>query len=302
MSPTKFVLRFGILGLTLYLCSIYLGEGWHITDIEKPFVYRQLVPLLSLCISTILGVSETTATQIVVVLSTIGLVESSRYLYNSIYPQSIRTDMFVLLHVCLAFLFAMFPIHTYDIPTVFLFTWCLGLIKSFKVRTYLVVFPFVVLNRETAFLLIILFAVFFWGRLNHKVVGALTASQVALYLSIQFIVRYIFRDAPGTETTITFVNFVTSATGKYFIVFSHMLIGLLTISLIHSKWYLLPHFLRDAVVIFLPVLTTLYFMFGYPFELRVFLEVLPVITLIGVQNGKELRFNEGTPDATTTGV
>jgi hypothetical protein len=284
MSASKYLLRSSIILLTLLLCSFYLGEGWGIADYGKPFIYRQLVPLVSWAIGSLLHLSEEAATRLVITGSALGLLASSYYLYRVMFPHQPGADLFVSLHVLLTFLLAVASTHIYDIPTAFLFTLSLALLKDQRLDAFGYLFPIVCLNRETAFLLPIFFAVYFSHKLSTRTLIFLGAIQIGIFMAIQIGLRWIFRDLPASS----FPSFLSSSTSPYIqyqVILTHLLLALLLLGLFLARWPNLPYFLKKASQIFLPILGALYLMFGQPYEFRVFLEALPIILLAGVPNG-----------------
>jgi hypothetical protein len=72
------------------LLSWYYALGWLDHEgirLEKPYVYRQLVPLAASAMVWLTGMDRNQAVVLVVVLSGLGLAFASHYLYRSFHAQ-----------------------------------------------------------------------------------------------------------------------------------------------------------------------------------------------------------------------
>lgn len=251
--------------------------------LSRPYVYRQLVPLMAWGFQSILHIPPEAATRLVIALFTVGLVVAARYLYTSMFEETIFSEMYVSLLVIFSFLLVMMPAHSYDISTAALFTFGLALLKRKRLDAYCLLFPLLVLNRETAFLLTIVLLLYYRNKLTSQTLFLLTVYQIMVYVGIRAILWYLFRGYPGHEVEIRLQQNISGYLSQYFMLYSFVLMSFAIISMIHSKWIVIPYFLKVCLLVILPIQFVLFMLVGSAFELRVFLESLPVIVLIGVQ-------------------
>lgn len=279
----KNILRFSGIGLTIFLCLVYLGIDQPMLDTTRPFLYRQFVPTFAWALQKLFSLDTYMANKIIIFLSSIGMAWSTRWLYTGIYPENIKADMFVILNSCIVFFLAIYPIHIYDIPTVFLFTLSMAFLKRELLIDFLLLFPIVCLNRETAFLLTILFGLHYWGKLSPKKVLFLMLLQGVTLLFVQGSIHWLLRSFPWGAGDIGWNVMSHALITNIEMMYAHFIVGILLLSLISAKWTMTPTFLRYIIISFLPMLTILYWTLGYPFEWRVFLEIVPVLVMIGIQ-------------------
>src|SRR3990172_12227636 len=123
------------IGLTLLL-SWMQGSLWLYAnqsfETERPYIYRQFVPVSARQISSLTDLSINQAIVFVIVLCALGFAFAARYLYKSFHEQTTnpwRVDLFVILSVNLLFLtLVLQPKQMYDVPTAFFFTLALALL------------------------------------------------------------------------------------------------------------------------------------------------------------------------------
>jgi len=256
---------------------------YFIPDIsERPYVYRQLVPILSWAIQNFVHVSFDTSVRIVLLFSFVGMEEALRYFYNGFLKDDIRTEFYIILASSLVILIGIYPTHTYDIPTVALFMYALSLLYRAKLIAFFLLFPIICLNRETAFLLILCFVVYTWKSLPHYQIFLLTSLGGIIYLSIRMVLEFIYGNYPGYDMRINISKNLEIFSHPYVII-SHIIIILALVSMVQSKWIIVPSLIKDALLIFAPIIFIAYLVIGLAMEVRVFLEIVPLLTFIGVQ-------------------
>jgi hypothetical protein len=159
----------------------------------------------------------------------------------------------------------------YDLATAAWFAFSIGLLARGKVGIYYLLFPLGCLNRETAFLMTLLFLVHFG--LSHWR-GVLY--QAGLFVVIRALIVIAYADLPGFS-----VELQPASNWQLFA--EHPLLsaihwtGFAVIAwLCVRNWSTQPVLLRQAFLVFAPALLILYLLFGVSFELRVFAELYPV--------------------------
>lgn len=167
--------------------------------------------------------------------------------------------------------------HSYDLATGTFFAFALGLLARGKLVQYLAVFAMANLNRETTFLLILVFAVYFFFRLPWQKYAALIVAQLVLFLGARIWIMTMFASHPGDSVFIQpienlqrFLEYPLAST-------VHWLLFALVLWLCARRWRSAPRFLQVALLVMLPVQLILYLVIGWAFEIRVFAEVFPVV-------------------------
>jgi hypothetical protein len=249
---------------------------------HKPFVYRVLVPGIINFARFLIPLPAQFYASLLIYCSLFGFAFSMYHLAGFFWesPSTSRlvalTSMPALLPLMLHFQ------HIYDIPNLFLFTLSIGAIIKQRWSYFLPIFILNCLSKETALLLPVIFMAYFHDNMDRRLYIKLTAAQLAIYAVIRFILLYAFRDNPGTILTFRLweqLNFVINmpivATGQF-------LYGLLMFLLAAWQWKTKPIFLRRSALAITPLMLLLFLFFGYPFEIRVFYEVLPILILLSV--------------------
>jgi hypothetical protein len=279
--------------IVLAMGITYLGTFQNFDyDISvRPFIYRQLVPTLAWPIQTLFRSNYATAISIVILMATLLMIVSLRYFHDSfLLPQGVQTETYVLLTSSLVFLLAIYPSHTYDIPTVALFTLSIAFIVNKKILAFVLLFPIVCLNRETAFLLVIFFLAYTWHKLPHRLVILVSGICMLVYIGLKIGIQAIFEGYPGVNMMFNLWTNLNSMVWHPYILISTAIIFLAILSLVRAKWDHLPQALQVIMITILPFQVLLYFVLGVNTEMRVFLEFLPAVVLIGVINAPTVAF------------
>jgi len=213
-------------------------------------------------------------------LSLLGFVLIFMLLIRKVFDLSLRT-WFFLMFIALFGLLPFFKYsYIYDLPELFLCTLAYYAIVSKRMSLYFLVYVCAVLNKETSILLIIPSILFFSGFQSHrrsKIICVLMA-QIFLFLIIRGVLYYIFRNNPGVNLEIHFMDhllvFVNQPIHGFLGVIGSIIIGLL----LFYKWKQKPAIIGlgfcSGIILFV-----LFLIGGYPFEFRVFYEVYAVLIL-----------------------
>ena len=169
----------------------------------------------------------------------------------------------------------------YDIPTALFFTLEIALLARRKIFIYLMVFVFACLNRETTFLLPLIFILHFLrdSKMSWKKYILAIAAQVMIYGWIRDKVLRSFSSYPGENMLIRPIENLkmyleSPVQGLAILLFSGSILWMV----IH-QWRHAPDIIRTSFLIFMPILFLLYLIAGKTFEIRVFIEILPVLTI-----------------------
>jgi len=260
---------------------------------ERPYVYRQLVPILSWGVRAITGVSFDTSVRIILIFAFIGMEEALRYFHRGFYHGDIKTEVYIILTSLIVAMIGMWPPHTYDALTVALFSFAFALLHRGRLMAFFLLFPIICLNRETSFLLILCFIVYTWQWLSHRQIFLLTSLSGIVYLTIRMALEWSFRTYPGYDTMFRLPSNIDTALTYPYIIISHMIIFLLILSMVHTKWIFMPRLIKNALCIFAPVLIIAYLTIGFIMEIRVFLEIVPLLTFIGLQEPPWMKYTRG---------
>jgi len=165
----------------------------------------------------------------------------------------------------------------YDMSTAMFTAFLLGWLARGKLGPYHATFPFACANRETAFLLIIVFAVYGLGRLTVfswiKAVGY----QALVFLGIRIFLFLHFASSPGEPFWFRPVENLQMYIDSPVQSIMYLLGTFLVMWVCLRRWKQQPALLRIAFAVMAPCLAILYLIFGYTFEVRAFAEVYPVV-------------------------
>lgn len=277
-SHWQILLYLGVVPFALALG--YVSQGMFSLETERPYIYRQFVPLLAGLIQWLTGGELSQAFMSVITLCSIGFAVASYQLHRSFHGDGPRATSFVLGNLLVLFLIISFPKHTYDVPTAMFFTLVLVLFARGHLTAYALLFPLICLNRETAILLTLLFAVYFFRRLERRTYLGLLVFQVLVYVSIRLALMWIFADTPGSALWIRpLENWQMYFQDPPSTILFLLVVGLV-VYLARDHWARTPELARAAFLVFAPLLALLYVVSGVSFEIRVFVELLPVVMVI----------------------
>jgi hypothetical protein len=179
----------------------------------------------------------------------------------------------------------------YDLSALSLFTLGLALIAARRFWLYAVVFAACVVNKETALLLTLAWAVSEAHELKPRQLVVGVGLQVGFWLVVRGLLLWYFRNNPGEPIALhLFRNAqVLAVPGNWFLfrpVTDWLILPrgfnvLYVVGFIASLFALkrAPQFLKDAYWVVLPVFV-LTWLFGNVDEMRVYYELLPIVALV----------------------
>lgn len=167
--------------------------------------------------------------------------------------------------------------HPYDLSTGMFYSLALGLLARGKLLQYLGVFALANLNRETTFLLIGVFAVFFLFRLPWRRYLLWILLQVLVFGLARAWLMSLYAGNPGTPVWIRPIENLE-------LFARHPILSLvqwggfaLVFWLLRRRWRTTPRILQVTLAVMLPVQLVLYLVMGLAFEIRVFAEIFPAV-------------------------
>jgi hypothetical protein len=275
---------------SVYLSKNYVGV-WDSdlilsVDLNRPWVYRQLVPLLARLISA-LGVAPDLSIALIVTLSGVGLYVSLRRLALILYGNSDTLEVIVVVSVFLGMLLFGYKRLHYDLMTAFLFTLAPSLLLELKYDKYALLFPLICLNRETSFLLVLFWFVIILEKISFEKIW-LFLYQVFVWLGIRLILNTVFSNNGGADAWIEPLKNVGRFINNPLTTILHFFITAVLLYLVIKDWKYKPRFFKIAFMVFAPLLTSMYFVMGQAFEVRVFWEIYPVIVILSYPTIVEL--------------
>lgn len=168
--------------------------------------------------------------------------------------------------------------YIYDLPMLGLFTVCLALALEGSPLVYLAAFTAACLCKETALLLIPAWLVIHWRRPGWlKWAGV----QLGIFGLVKLILTLALAGSPGGIVEVHWLDQFNAffGGGPFGVLEMLYRVGLLA-ALALVNWREKPHELRGLfLVVCLPMLG-LFWLFGMPGEIRVFLEVWPLLALV----------------------
>ena len=180
----------------------------------------------------------------------------------------------------------------YDLATAAFFAFGLGLMVREKLSEYFALFAFACVNRETAFLLTMVFAIYYGIRgqgLGVRWIGLGVLYQVFIFLVVRSCVMVIFAVNDGVEMLVRPWQNVQLFLADLPASAIHWGAFAVVIWLCVRRWKAQPLMLRVAFAVLMPALTGMYLVLGYSFEVRVFAEVFPVAWVMMNAEGRMLN-------------
>lgn len=276
----------------VFMFSVYYVTGIQLTDprcgIEvllngtayQPYVYRVLT-VWALHGLVALGIDMPASLLLVTASSSLISVIAFYHLAALFYEHHRAAMAAPLLLVAIVILRASFSyVMIYDMPNLALWTVATVFMIRRRWMTYLLVFVLACLNKETAALLTIGFAAMYLGRLSWRSYVTLGAIQFAIWLIIRLAILAAFAGSPGgaMEQYIPYHIYVLTAMPTVVGVYAVAGIGLLAV--VFRRWKDKPLKLRRLFVTLAPIMAVLYIAGGFPFEFRIFYEIVPAALLL----------------------
>jgi hypothetical protein len=190
-------MRKTLFSLAFLLVSFDYTTTWYQIypdEIQKPFIYRQLIPTLT----SLLPLGEVMSLVVIEILICIATGLLMLYAYEKMWKVSGANDVLLLFcfYLVVTVLNFSFPWKkSYDAPTAFFFLLMFILWREKKYALSIPVFALACLNRETAILIV---PVLFLMRRRW----ALHIYQVVIFIGIRYILVQVFSDYDGTAVWI----------------------------------------------------------------------------------------------------
>jgi len=257
---------------------------------DRPFVFRVFIPFLARILTDLLAIPPDYAILITIIISFVGMLWALQYLGLAYSDNHERIALFAFGGVLASsFLLSSGFGEIYDPATVFFFALSLGLLARNKLKEYYFLFLFATLNRETTFLLVMVYVFYYYRRIPLFDYISGIAYQTLVYISIKFIVSYLFADNGGKPMYLLEYDVFRVYISNPLLTTGMIVILLACLYYVFKGWKNKPLFLRVAFLSIFPAQVLLHFLLGYAYELRVFLESIPVICMLYMFNGKEFQ-------------
>jgi hypothetical protein len=202
-----------------------------------------------------------------------------------------RTRLFLVVSVLLGLpFFFRYTAYPYDPLQLFLFTLALFFLATSRLRAFVITFVFCCINKETAVLLIPLFAVI--GRkqdVSSRQYQNILFGLIGCYVSIKTLITLLFWNNPGS-----FVEFQWTHNLEWFqrgLSFTHWIVFISLGWLVFYQWRSKPAFLKWAFVCTLPPLMILALFLGYFDEWRGYYEAYPTVFALSISSLYRLKSN-----------
>lgn len=275
-----------IVSTAIFIFYISLATQNHFSQLEpmiegtapRPYVYRALTPFIVRILSTLLNISPYFGAVLVMYVAMLGFSFAISALAKVFLPSS-YAQLFALLAPIGLIPFLWEQRHIYDFPTLFLFTISLYFLAKDDFLKYILAFVLATLSKETSFLLFLFFVLQF-RRLEKRKFLLLAFVQVTAYILIRLLLINIYKDNPGGLVEFHLYDhlyaYLTHPVNTL-LLFGTMA-GILVISLLNSRER--SSFVQNSLLAIGGPTLLLYFFFGVPFEVRIFLETYPSIFLV----------------------
>ncbi len=277
----------GLLITTAFIFGLYLlfASYNHFPEIEpiingtgtRPFVYRVLPSLFVRFLSTTLQVSYDASAIIMMYVCLLAFAVTMNYLCMFFLPkQNHKIAVYFSLIGILPFL--IYQRHIYDFPILFLTTLALYLLVSKNFKLYILIFALASLTKETS-LFLILFFILHFRNLDKKFLFTWAGLQIVIYAIIRLTIMFIFRHNPGAGIEFHFTEHISTYIQhpwRTAILFSVIIFYIVSAFSLQGNN---KEFIKDVLFAMGFPLLILYFISGIPFEVRLFIEIYPILFL-----------------------
>ena len=276
----------------------------------RPFVYRTLVPYIANKINASIPqktrqiIAQTTENNstlklifsdrkwkvgyaseyyivlILMYISLWGFAFSLTYLFKGVFKthERFRDTVCLLTILGLPCLYT-YNTYIYDFTTLFLFTLGLATVIRQKWTTYLWIFVLACINKETTILLTCIYAIHFFRhpKLDLSTYLFILGIQIVNFTSIKIVIDWLFLHNPGSIAEFWLERNAKLLLHPYSIAnyLQWFVLGFLVI----YKWSEKPLFLKQGLLILIPLLGTTLF-WGWINELRDYYEAYPIVILL----------------------
>lgn len=244
---------------------------------SKPFIYRILTFVVLRVLASVIPVQVG-----MWFIACSSLLTAMVTVYTTARQYVGKAGLFaplLLLVAVVVLWFGFTPHMLYDMPQLALFSLAyLAMLRNRK--SYFFVFALACFNKETAALLTIGYAALHWRRMAAGPYMVSIALQVAIWRFVRITVVYLFRDNPGTDMMIRMYMHLRAITRLPGVVAIYLLLAAGVIAVMAHRWLEKPLGVRRMLVATAPLLMALYIVGGYPFEFRVFYELVPLVVVL----------------------
>jgi hypothetical protein len=277
-----------VVGLGLaYYCEQWLLDPWKFRTAglldgseARPFVYRQLVPLLLVAVTNVTGASWQVAALWLLRLSCVGWLWALRWLAGAVLPKDyafLAASSGPIFFV--PFVVGTFGLWVYDVPGLALFTLGLAFLAHHRWALYYALLPVGLLNRETAALLIMVYALYAQPHLGRRRFYLALAYQGGAVVVVKLFLAWRYAANFGA----VFYNYLPDHIN--FLVDQPLVTGLIGGSLIVALVIIIRHFRRlppfvQAMCGLIPVSFFNYFAFVWVVEFRALLDLAPLLAVL----------------------
>lgn len=171
----------------------------------------------------------------------------------------------------------------YDLATGTLFTLCLGLLRRMQLGWFTAVFAVSCLNRETSFLLTLVFSLYLFGQISFNRLALGVLLQGAIFLSVRLWLWHLYSGNAGADAVIDPLDNLQIFARMPWESWVHWSVMAMIAWRVLRQWKLAPSLWQLTWLTMFPLLLVMYLVFGAAFEVRVFAELWPVVVGIGFQ-------------------
>ncbi|MCZ2121229.1 MAG: hypothetical protein LC108_03075 [Anaerolineales bacterium] len=281
-----------IIFITLLVCKFYLnGLQWEEPRLAlsqlmdgtayKPFVYRILVPTITKIAILVFPLPATLYASILIFAFLLGFIVCIRSFSSIFWKKAEINDFVGALSIPMLTPFMLTNRHVYDFSTLFLFSAGLMLMAQKKWGYFLIVYTLACLNKETTLFLSLIFLYYFRQNFKKPIYWKLLFFQAIIYTSIRALIMWRFSNNPGVMMENHFYDHFSSAlVPSPKLILGYVSYLILMIIAVRTRWKEKPVFLREALSILAPLMFVLYLLGSYPFEIRTFYEIYPLLILL----------------------
>ena len=208
-------------------------------------------------------------------LCLLGYLLSIRALYGQLHPAAgWRRDLLPLMALlCLPFFFRVGSHFLHDFATLLFVTLGLLLMEQRRFVLFHPVLALALLNKETAALLVAVFAVRFCREMRRRRWLAHVAAQIALVIMVRSLLLFCYRANPGEAVHWSLGKNLLLMRERGVDVPTLILFGVL-LAAVATRWRA-EHPLLKAALVMVPPLSLAYVLFGIYGEIRIFYEIVP---------------------------
>jgi hypothetical protein len=189
--------------------------------------------------------------------------------------------------------FFIYGSHVYDPPQILLYTASLYFLARLAIWRFLLLFALTALNKETALLLVPIFAVFSRPLLPRRRYLQVLVGLSAVYLAIRIGLWTVFRGNPGGIVESHLVDHGL-APATWVKMYARTPYFALLLAAAFLLWSRRPRFLKIALIGTLPPLAALALFLGYVDEWRGYYEAYPVVFALAADLLRRVRRPEAS--------